>query len=552
MTRRELALDVVLLVAVGALALVTWPAPGSPATPVDGLPAWAGVADQLLDGPDAGRWAGQALALVGGHPERLDPHRLPTWTILTAALARSLDLSVPLAGHLTNHLLRLLIGPVAMLAGRGVGLGSVAAAAIAAVIVTLPTVGDNAARFTVDTTVTLAWLVAIAAPALLARSLGTATVAGVLTAFTAVTHLTTVVVFLPAAALLLLAAPTGRRLPTSAAFVAASGMTLWSVFQVFPPLPLSMLGGTLSAGVATGGPAPTASGAETARVAAVMAAQVGNLWPQFRLWLVEGVGAGRFSPWLLIAFGSLGVLGLGLSPRSDHLTRLARWAPRPIRVAVDAGIRGSGAGFALLAVLAPVAALFLVGAPKRYADTLLPVAVLLVGRGAVSVGALAEAFIGARGVRVRSGIFAACGALALAAALGVGRPMTVARPIDPADLATLQAANELRDLLPPDPAIAGGTPELVALAGGHACPSRQCPVRALAADIRSCVDALLSECAGGGTAPYIVVERNPDDRSAPVVALDAWLSERHPPVAAWATPTVSFTLLAVARDTSSR
>ncbi len=553
MTRRELTLDGVLLVALAVLAYLTWGVPGSSAATATGLPAWAEARDQLLDGPDAGRWAGQALALLGGHPERLDAHRLPTWTILTAAVARGLDLSVPLAGHLANHLLRVFMGPVAMLAGRGVGLGRVAAAAIGAVVVMSPSVGDNAARFTVDTAVTLAWLVAIAAPALLSRRPATAAIAGALTAFAAVTHLTTAAVLFPAAVLLFQGLPPGRRLATGGAFAAALGTTLWSVFQVFPPLPLSMLGGTLSAGVATGSPAPTASGAETARVAGVVADQVAHLGPQFRLWLEDGVGGGRLPLSVLVCLAVVGVLGVGLKPRSERLTALARWAPRALRVAVDTGVRGSGAGVALVLALAPVAALFLVGAPKRYADTLLPIAVLLVGRGAVSLGSVAEAFLAARGLRPRSGTFAAGGGLALAAVLTLGRSPGVARPIDPLDLATAEAAAGLRALLPPDAALAGGTPELVALAGGHPCPARQCPVRPTAADIQSCLDAMHNQCRGAeGKVPYVVVERIPDGRAVAVVALDAWLAQRHQPVAVWSTSEVSFTLLSVARDTSFR
>ncbi|MSQ03716.1 MAG: hypothetical protein EXR71_17820 [Myxococcales bacterium] len=552
MTARNVALDAVFLVTLCALAYLTGTAPASPGPAVAGLPAWAGVGDQLLDGPDAGRWAGQALAWLGGHPERLDAHRLPTWTILTAAVAWSGDLSVPLAGHLTNHLLRALIGPVAMLAGRGVGLCRLPAAAIAAVIVTMPTVCDNAARFTVDTAVTSAWLVAIAAPALGACTPGTAALAGALTALAAATHLTTAAVFPPAALLLVLGAPPGRRIRVCVAFTAAAGVTLAAVFQVFPILPWSMLGGTLSAGVATGSPAPSATGVETTRVAGVMAGQLGNLGPQFRLWFGGGLGADRLPLWALVGLAGLGVLGIGLRPRSDHVNALARWAPRAIRLPVDAWTRGSGAGVALALALLPVAALFLVGAPKRYADTLLPVALLLVGRGAASLGALAEVALVALGLRVRSGALAACAAVGLCALLGVGRAGGVARPIDPVDIATLEAATALRGLLPPDPAIAGGTPELVALTGGHACPARHCPVRPLSADVRSCADAVYSECAGAdGAAVYIVVERHPDDRPAAVRALDVWLAERHQPTASWTTPEVSFTLLLVARDTSS-
>ncbi|HNC94672.1 MAG TPA: hypothetical protein PKW90_01040, partial [Myxococcota bacterium] len=100
-----------------------WPMGGG-----DGLPFWATITDKMLFGPDAAAWAANALAFFDRRYDDLDFHRMPTWTLMTAA-GMTTGLDVVLSGHLVNHLMHLLLPVVLYFLGslggsRGAGLGA--------------------------------------------------------------------------------------------------------------------------------------------------------------------------------------------------------------------------------------------------------------------------------------------------------------------------------------------------------------------------------------------------------------------------------------------
>ena len=152
-------LDAAAVVVLVVVALVTWQHDSATAglTPAAGAPAWSTTRDALLDGPDAGRWLWQAKALVAGDSDRLDPHRMPAWTLLTVLAAAVTRYPLVVAGHLVNHLLGVVIGPVVYGLGRVYSLGRAPALAAGALVVLSPTWMESCRAFGVDPTVTFLW-----------------------------------------------------------------------------------------------------------------------------------------------------------------------------------------------------------------------------------------------------------------------------------------------------------------------------------------------------------------------------------------------------------
>lgn len=522
-SRRLDAAAVVLLVGV---ALAAWhhDATTTGLAPGAGAPAWSTARDGLLDGPDAGRWLWQAKALVAGERDRLDPHRMPTWTLLTVLVAGVTRYPLVLAGHLVNHLLGVVIGPVVYGLGRVYDLGRAPALAAGALVVLSPTWLESCRAFGVDPTVSFLWPAGLLLAALAGARPWLAPVAGALAAAVSAAHFTSIPAPIPLLVGLLAAAPAGTRLRATLGYTLGLGAALFTIYQVLPPvapaaLVLSVTGGIAPRHLDVADPydPALAQGAWRAIEAG------GRLAPQEAArWLIRATGLPGPVAAALFVLGGVGP-GLGAPARARR--RRARSAP----------LAGLAPAVAPVLALTPVLAMLVAQAPNRYLDNFAPLGVLLVLRGVASVGgALSRGLSGSNGA-------AALGAVAATAASVVARldDMAPRRRLEP-DLALKAAGERLAARIAPGDEVATVVPELAAYAGAYACAEPfVCPGEGPAFDPVRCMGIIERECAGEGPIPYVVaVSRPVDGRPALRVQVDAWVIERWPPAplvtgAAW-------------------
>ena len=92
-------LDALALAVLLGLGLVQWLS----ATGGGDLPGWATPHDLVLDGPDAGEWAINAMKMARLDLAAVDEHRMPAWLIAVAVIYKALP-DIAMAGHLVNHL----------------------------------------------------------------------------------------------------------------------------------------------------------------------------------------------------------------------------------------------------------------------------------------------------------------------------------------------------------------------------------------------------------------------------------------------------------------
>lgn len=477
-------------------------------------PWWALDRDLYLDGPDAGHWAEQLALFRDGVGHRLDPHRAPTWT-LWSALFLPLTGNVALAGHLSNHLLLLALGPLCYGLGLGLHMGRVGAAAFAVATLLHVETRRSAASFAVDLCVNSAWVACFASAVWVEGRVRRALLAGLAGALCFAAHFTTMPAPLAAAAVVLLGAPRGRRLGPVAAYLASATATLVLIYQLLPPIDLKNFWDALYIGIVN--QETRHEGASIGvRIAAVLDRARWTALPALDQWYATQVPGGLLPAALL---SLLGALGMGLLPRGD-LSPLAGILPRPLRVVGDFALRGAGAGLPMLAMLAALPLFFVVAASPRYAWLLEPVVLALLIRGAVSLGALADGLIGRSLLRPL---------------LPVGAALVVlqAQPWQRGDelayvLRSREAGVAIRDHFGPVPVVAWQR-EIALYTDQPSCPDRPCPE--VISGLEACLRQIRAQCAGDGDIPYVVVDSElVFGRTDAGKAMDAWMLQTWPTV----------------------
>jgi hypothetical protein len=491
-----------------------------------GAPPWATLQDHLLDGPDAGWWAWQAQALQEGTLDRLDPHRMPTWTLATVAMAWLTGLSNTLAGHLVNHLAAVLVGPVTYALGRLMGMSRPSAFVAGLLVLLCPAVVLPSRRFGIDAVVSFAWpsalLVALAAGA----RPWLAPLAGVAAGLACATHFTTLPAPVPLALAALVFAPRGERLKVAAGFGLGLVGTLAVVASLLPIVTPDVLVRSIVEGIA-----PVRLEAQPS--ADVLASRAWDTFGQGARgavgvtgrWLSQSAGADALPTAIVPVLLSLGVTGLGLA------TGNARPRGRSGRTMGPFLATGLPAGIVPLLLLAPVPVLAAAGAQPRYMDNLAPIAILLVVRGIAALGACVDTAVGARAPRWPTG--AGQAAAAAAFALACVRPDlrgSATPPVAEDQLVVFEAARTIRATFGPGVDLATVMPELAASTGAWDCPHlRVCPAAADEPSYRSCLQAFARDCRGDGDIPYVIVVQTPaDGRPTARKAMDAWVEARWP------------------------
>lgn len=365
-----LGIDLLAISLVLWLRLLVWPR-GLPEDTLAQLPdadsplwAWVGSGDFMLFGPDAGQWAESAQNWLSG--ARLDPHRMPIYTALTAWLSPGGEVIV--GGHLVNHLAGLLTAVLvyvagALSSGRGVGLGA------ALWVAALPALISSQMVYGVDPSFALMFMLAVTATVATARWWFLFPLAGIASGLLAGTHylgLAFPVVFA------LFAATTEGRwwaklLACVGTLAIAAGVLHW-LLSVFPGFGIGDIVGTYQEGISnpTGGADHVTEPLRERLITAPRLAVQRGLMPLLQTDL----------PWtLLVVLMWVGVVGFQLPGRQDK--------PWDWRM-----------GLGLLILCGPLMLLEATRAPERYRDFLRPVVILLVMRGVGGLGAAAEWGIG--------------------------------------------------------------------------------------------------------------------------------------------------------------
>ena len=531
------ALGVALTLAIG---LWVWLANGDVVGAV-GLPAWASASDSLLDGPDAGAWAGNATAISLGRTVDLDPHRLPVYPYLTA-LAMWITPDVAFAGHLVNHLCLLLLGPVVYLLGarwmqQGLALG-------AAVVCALWIPGIAAAqRYGVDPVIALAVPLSLLAAEAGAWRWWAAPFAGFVIGLAAATHLTTV--GLPVAALLLclFRATPGARWPCTALLLAGCSIGVGAIHLRYPHLPHEMLATTLAEGIepvannaGRAGIEASSSGATDAvraglpaAVTAVMRFVASTTRPAWLAWHLALV-----VPWL-------GLVGPGLFEG-----RIGPPIPRSggeMRKLAGRLLAGLAVGVPALIALAPLVAFAAASSPQRYTDNFVAVVVLVVFRGFGLLTALASVRLGP----VHKELVALAVALVVAGGIVSPRALTLQAQRSPTDemLAIRQLGTLIRTHFPPGGGASCTLREADAYAGRVFCPYSQGAAYAGKPDAVAL--HLSSECSGEGDIPYVVLTGANDGAGEGRKRMDEWVMANATLVDELVLPQFSARLYGVAR-----
>jgi hypothetical protein len=501
-----------------AVALWFWPRAGAvPGLPLDAPPWWGAPRDQLLDGPDAGEWARNALLLSDGRLSALDHHRMPGWLVVLAA-GHQLIPDVVLVGHLGNRLLHVVTVVAAYVLGRAGG-GRAGGLLAGALVLGIDALAVTAQRFGVDAAVSAAVTGSLAAAALAARWGVLAPLAGAVAGWATGVHYTTLPFALPALVVLLLRGGPGlgRRVLLALGFAAGFGAVGAGLWAIWPAPDLHTFLQDIANGARPGARGDGTVGdvgglVETlrARVPLALGRAVGVG--------LSGVGVPRAALGVAAVAVWLGVAGLGLRGRRPG--RLVGWDP--------------GLGLGLLCALAPLPIFVAVGAPARYGENLLPVVAVLLARGVVGVAAVADAGVGARVRGWPARTLPTLAALAVGAAVVWGAaPRRGPRPLSQPEVGTLLLADALRENFPSGTEIACPVREAIVMAGLGYCPERICPLTADDAAFRACVEVLDAECAGEGPIGYIATNATHlyDPNALGRRPMDAWVDATHGRVA---------------------
>lgn len=521
------ALDLVAVLLLVALPILAWQREG--VVPAAGQPGWIFESDQYLYGPDAAAWAQNALALEQGRYGDLDAHRLPTWTMLTAATMRLTGWDVALSGHLLNRLLHVLLGPVLYALGRVCGLRGLAFGA-AALVVVQPMLLASACRFGVDPTVTFLVPFLLLTAWISGRTLWFAPIGGAVAALTMVSHLTAL--GFPLCGLLLCAASAPRswwRGPLAVVLYAAAGyLTFRAVFDVFPMLAENFFVDSLAEGVAPTHGVTSQAGSREAALALVEANAPKALDRALRL--VVTTFRPEFVPWgASVALVWLGFVGPHAFAAGQPGEGIGGRVGRVFRSAVQA--------FAVASAMAPLLAFAAANSPERYSDNLMPVGALVMATGAATVVAAVGAAVG-----LRAAWAPARGPVELVLSVGLAlgwtwgewhEPHQRAAILAPAEeRAALPVGRELAKHFPPGGGGASAMREVLPYAGLTYCPNTVCPFRDDEIGYRACVAVLRKECPGEGDIPLVVMEGlTIEQRSELRAHFEEWVGTRLEPVA---------------------
>jgi hypothetical protein len=535
------------------LLSLSWPR-GLPLAGLDMAPPpwWGGPRDQLLDGPDAGEWARNALLMAEGDLDALDHHRLPGWLLLLAGVMKVLP-DVALAGHLSN---RLLFGATALslyAIGRLGGSRSVGLMA-AGLALSAEHLAIASQRFGVDMAVAGGLSMAFALTLAATRWWGLGLLAGAAAGWATGLHYTTLPYTLPLIVLLLLRAGPGalRKAGAVALFLAGAAAVIWGMLQVYPIPQWSRFLEDIANGVNPGyrghgsvgsveatldriraGLPPALSAAPALATSMLELPRVAALLP----------GWGPFAAWI-------GVIGVGLG-----LATPKRGEPPPVQApgsATPAGGWGAvlsdmGVGVPLLLCLAPLPLLSAVDAPIRYGANLLPFVALLMARGVVGLVLLAErgldlGLLRASGkLPLRRPLRWPVGLLSFAVAVfcvenAVNSRARVREPhrLTDDEIGTLLLSGALREAFAPGQPVACPVREAVFMAGLRYCPDRVCPVTADERAYLQCLQVLNEECKGELDIGYVATTArhfyDPNATARP--QMDAWVAAQWPPVSA--------------------
>lgn len=505
-----LDLAAVLTIVVGGRSLLA-PDPAPPTAPF-----WARGWDLLISGPDAGAWAANAWAIHDGRLGDLDPHRLPTWPMVVAGVMKLLP-DVALAGHLVNHVLQALM-PLSIwgLARVSGSRGTAFAAGFAAAMVA-PNVLASL-RFGVDPTVTALVPITILAGWASGRSLWFAPIGGVIAALCGVAHLTTLAFPIPAFLVLLLLGRGGwRRWASAALWLLAAWLTIKWVTSWYPALPSQFVANVFAEGIAPEHHGSANLGADSEKSQAALDILKMNAPRALddALRFVLQYTRPMWVPWgVALVLPWLGVLGP--IDRND------------VRGSV---LRGLGMGLPLLSCLLPVVAFHAASAPSRYSENLLPVAVLLVVRGAMVVPSLVDLAV-ARWVPRWPGVVVGLVAAGWAwTSFQTPRIVYTLQPPRIEEVLPQAVGTALRARFPTGVGAVCAYREALGYGGWLFCPSATCPFRESESAFLACVETMRKECPGTGDIPYVVFPSPRADLQWPErTAMDRWLATKLEPL----------------------
>ncbi len=513
----------------------------------DAYPGWASPYDTYLIGPDAGEWANAARLVAEGRIDEVDPHRPPTWVLLTALFSRLLGVDVVLAGHAVNHLIGVL-GPVVVYAlGRRLGLGGLAIAA-AVVSGTLLQTAYAVTNYCIDAAVTYALPTLLFVASFAGRGRLAAVGAGVLGAFAAFTHLLLMPLSVLGVLMATTTAPRGRRLATGAVFAATILAMALAVFALYPHLGVGDLGDAFAEGAARQRNVSATPTEALGRLAAATRVAVAVDWRDLN-WRAGWLAAHalpRGIPAVLV--GTLCLLGA--------------WGPftaSPGGASQPGWRSGVAGGLPLAGVLLFLVALTAVRAPERYGFDLVACLALLAMRGIYACLAIAAA-LATRAVP--AGFRAAAVTWApgvLAALLGVGfaadaalnqSPMQIQMrqpPVMPND----EDARRLGTALAAWPAntpVVSYEKEALVYANTWSCVLASCPEEESPGGFEQCRDRAAAACPGEGDLLWVLSSR-PDPYKVSVARLtvDAWAGATFPVVLTVDGTMTTFTVVAVPR-----
>lgn len=519
-SQRALITDVAVCGMLLFIASTVWSMNGG-----EGLPFWAGPSDPLLEGPDSGEWAANAVSFSNGRYDQLDLHRMPTFVILTGLFSK-ITPSVAYAGHLVNHLLHtllpLVLYGIGRLSGsRSVGIGAGIMAAVSPVLVAASW------RFGVDPTIAFMVPLTLLFALIAGRWWKVAPIAGVVGALGASAHFTTL--FHPFVGLLAVALTSkGWRNRSLAAggYILGVAVGVLAIFSVFPFAGISGLESALFEGIVAGSQ-PVSGTAGVASEPSIEILQTG----------LSGSVSGAVSnsleqlfsssvPWGLMVFALwFGLLGIGLK-RSTESRGLGR-------LLAISDWRG---GLLLIACLAPLPLFHASGAEPRYSYNLLPVVCLIYMRGLVSMALCFEFLIrgGISRYLPRQWSSRLVGVFGLVVSVFVSRAYwadSVNSHVQgpPAMSATASWAIGIRvgELFPEVGGAVSPLREALVYADKTYCPHTVCPTANHTGAFWDCLSVANRECDGEGDIPWIVVWRSRfDERSEARKGMDEWVIEQ--------------------------
>ena len=522
-SRLKWVLDLLCVAALLFAGITHWPtAELSIPQPAPEAPSWGTVRDALLDGPDAGEWARHMLAIQARDYQALDPHRMPTWSMLVNGLL-PFEPDVVKAGHLSNHLLNLALGLVVFLVGRmaghrwiGLGAGALAMLATHSLAVSL--------RFGVDGTVLTMVPLAVLGALLACRKWWLGVLAGIIAAYVTAAHFSTIPYFLPPLVLILIAGGKGTRWLAAASYLAGLSGALWYLAQVFPVPSAENLGISIANGIVPGyhGGGQVSSWAASY---AVIQEGVPNAIQTSVSLLMQQIRPG-WIPWYpALVLPWLGVVGFGLRRPKEEATN--RW--KAIWAQCDWPL-----GLTLLLCLAPLPVFAAAQAPFRYADNLLAPGALLLMRGAASV-----LYIGVAVMRRWLPTSTQAGPW-LAALLGIGvffssyqHAAPFRNPLLPTqeELGYWQLSKALADHFPEGSGVACPIREALISSRLVYCPQRMCPETASEASFQHCLGVLKEQCPGDAPVGYVVTSAYLYDPNSPARRdMDQWVAEHWTPI----------------------